>query len=184
MLFVFDKSNIFIEKPTIMTIADFILWIEQYPNFVILYMVIVPAIAFICSMFIAQPDQKSPLNYIYSVLVYATCVPGILAIVLSGYDFFFQKTDLKQANVLVYFVPIISMVATLVIIQKAVKMAQIPGFKKLSGLMLMIGVSSVLVFILHKMIFVTAFVGSIYTLIGLFILIFIGVKLGWDKMVN
>ncbi len=178
------KSDIFMPQESIMTIAEFILWLEQYPNFIILYMVIVPAIAFISSMFLSQPDEKSPVKYLYSVLVYATCVPGILAIVISGYDLFFQKIDLKQANVLVYFVPIISMIVTLAIISRAIKMVQVPGFKKLSGLMLMIGVSSILVFILHKMIFVTFFAGSIYTLVGLFIILFIGIKLGWDKLMR
>jgi hypothetical protein len=167
-----------------MSISDFLQWIEQYPTYVIMYMIIVPAVSFIVSMFLNSPEKNSRVNYVYSVLVYATCVPGIVSLVLSGYDFFFQKTDLKEANVFIYFLPIISMIATLVIINKATKMAQIPGFSKLSGLMLMIGVTSILAFILHKMIFVTAFVGSIYTLIGLFILIFIGVKLGWDRMMN
>lgn len=167
-----------------MSISEFIQWVELHPTAIIMYMVIVPAIAFILSMFYDTSGNQSPAKYLFSALIYATCVPGIVAIILSGYDFFYQKTDFKDANILVYFLPIISMIVTIVLINRVVNMSQIPGFKRLSGLMMMIAVTSILVFILNKMIFVTVFFGSVYALLGLFIVLFVIIKIGWDKVFN
>ena len=167
-----------------MSISEFIQWVEIHPTAIIMYMIIVPALAFIISMFFDTSANESPAKYMFSALIYATCVPGIVAIILSGYDFFYQKTDFKEANILVYFLPIISMIVTIVLINRVADMSSIPGFKRLSGLMMMIAVTSVLVFILHKMIFVSVFFGSIYTLLGLFIVLFVIIKIGWDKVFN
>jgi hypothetical protein len=83
----------------------------------------------------------APWKYFYSVLVYVVCVPGMFAAILTAYALFFTRENLMDVNLLVYVLPLVSMVATLVFIRKNVSFELIPGFDRLSGLMAMIGCS-------------------------------------------
>ena len=93
---------------------------------------------------------KSPWKYFYSVLVYATCVSGIFAAVLTGYALFFTRENLLDVNLLVYILPLVSMVVTLVVIRKNVTFDLVPGFDRLSGLAMMIGCSFALALAIQK----------------------------------
>jgi hypothetical protein len=84
---------------------------------------------------------QSPWKYLYAVLVYLVCLPGMLSAVLTGYALFFTRENLLDVNLLVYFLPLASMVVTLVFIRKNVTFDEVPGFDRLSGLMVMIGCS-------------------------------------------
>ena len=46
-----------------MTISECIEWVSQHPNPVIIYMITIPAIAFILSMFFDQTGNQSPGKY-------------------------------------------------------------------------------------------------------------------------
>ncbi len=164
-----------------MTISECIQWVSQHPNPVIIYMISVPAIAFILSMFFDKSGNQSPGKYFFSAIIYATALPGVLAIVLSGYDILFRKTDIKSVNILVYFLPIISMAVSLAIINRVVTMSAIPGVRRLSGLLLIIGVTSILVFVLERMFIGVIFFGSVYMFLGMFVILFVIIKIGWDK---
>lgn len=144
-------------------------------------MITVPAIAFILSMFFDQSGNQSPGKYLFSAIIYAAALPGVLAIVLSGYDILFRNTDLKSVNILIYFLPIISMVFSLAIVNRVVTMSAIPGVKRLSGLLLIIGVTSILVFVLQRMFIGVIFFGSVYMFLGMFVILFVVIKIGWDK---
>ena len=93
---------------------------------------------------------QSPWQYVYSVLVYVACVPGMFAAVLTGYALFFTKENLLDVNLLVYILPIVSMVVTLILIRKNVPFDLIPGFERLSGLMVMMGCSFVVALAIQK----------------------------------
>jgi hypothetical protein len=84
---------------------------------------------------------SAPWNYFYSVLVYLVCIPGMFASVLTAYTVFFSHENLLDVNPLVYFLPIVSMIVTLVFIRKTVSFDEVPGFDRLSGLMVMVGCS-------------------------------------------
>jgi hypothetical protein len=83
----------------------------------------------------------APWKYFYSVLVYAVCVPGMFAAILTAYALFFTRENLMDVNLLVYILPLVSMIVTLVLIRKTVSFELVPGFDRLSGLMAMIGCS-------------------------------------------
>jgi hypothetical protein len=82
-----------------------------------------------------------PWKYLYAVLVYFVCVPGMFAGVLTAYTLFFSRENLLDVSLLVYFLPIVSMILTLVLIRKNVSFDEVPGFDRLSGLMVMVGCS-------------------------------------------
>ena len=83
----------------------------------------------------------APWKYFYSALVYVACVPGMFAGVLTAYALFMSHENLLDVSPLIYFLPVISMVVTLVLVRKNVAFAEVPGFDRLSGLMIMVGCS-------------------------------------------
>ena len=137
-----------------MTIQDFINWFGNNPNIVLGYFSIIIVIALLGLLFVNQSNFKSPINYLYTILIYAVTIPGLLALVLILYSFFFLKTNLLQLDLIAYFVPLIAMIVTLVIINRTISIKQIPGFGKLSGLFLMIMITFIITYILQRMFFV------------------------------
>ena len=108
---------------------------------------------------------RSPWRYLYSAIVYLTCMPGILASVLTGYALFFRNDNLLDVNVLVYILPVVSMTITLFVIRNSVDFDEIPGFDRLSGLMVMIAVSFAVALAVTKTRIWLFFGGSIGTLV-------------------
>lgn len=121
---------------------------------------------------------NAPWKYLYSVLVYLACVPGMFASVLSAYSLFFRNENLLDVNLLVYLLPIVSMAATLILIRKNVDFDAVPGFDRLSGLMVMIGCSFALALAIQKTNIWVFFAGSFERLIALAIGIFALLKWG------
>jgi hypothetical protein len=92
----------------------------------------------------------APWKYFSAALVYVVCVPGMFSAVVTAYSLFFSRENLLDANLIVYFLPIVSMVATLILIRKNVAFDQVPGFDRLSGLMAMVGCSFVIALAIQK----------------------------------
>jgi hypothetical protein len=121
---------------------------------------------------------NTPWKYCYSVLVYLTSVPGTFAAVITAYTLFFTHENLMDVNPLVYFLPIVSMVVTLVFIHKNVSFDLVPGFDRLEGLMVMIACSFILAIAIQKTRIWIVFGGSIERLFLLAAAIFALLKWG------
>lgn len=121
---------------------------------------------------------RAPWKYFSAVLVYLTCVPGMFAAVITAYVMFFSRENLLDANLLVSFLPIISMVATLILIRKNVSFDQVPGFDRLSGLMAMVGCSFAIALAIQKTNIWIVFGGSIEKLFILAAAVFALLKWG------
>jgi hypothetical protein len=112
---------------------------------------------------VSSPERgrHSPWKYVYSGLVYFTCIPGVFAAVLTAYSLFFRNENLLDVNLLVYLLPIVSMAVTLVLIRKNVEFDAIPGFDRLSGLMTVMACSFAIALAIHKTRIFVGFFGSI-----------------------
>jgi hypothetical protein len=110
--------------------------------------------------------NDAPWKYVYSAIVYATCLPGLLATVLTSYDLVFRRANLLDMN-LVYTLPIVSMIGTLVIIGRKVDFEPLPGFGRLSGLMAILGLTFIAIIVIMKTHIFLFFGGSIWTLLAL-----------------
>jgi hypothetical protein len=125
-----------------MTTREFIQAADSHPLILISTLAALPLLAWLCGRIHAKDrGSAAPWKYFYSLLVYAACIPGLFAAVLIAYTLFFTKENLLDASLLAYFLPIASMIATLVAIRQNVSFDDVPGFDRLSGLMLMIGLS-------------------------------------------
>jgi hypothetical protein len=120
----------------------------------------------------------APWKYVYSVAIYATCIPGMLAAVLTAYTIFISRADLLDQNVLVYIVPLITMALTLAVIRRQVAFDAVPGFDRIWGLMTMIAMTFIIVLAITRTRIFLLFGGSMTTLIGLCAFVFALLKWG------
>ena len=164
-----------------MTIQDLIDWFSQNQNFTLGYFAVILALSILTILTINQNNIKS-LKYVLSAIVYAVTIPGVLAVLLMLYALLMQRTNILNVSVVTYFVPIIAMVITLVILNRKVKMRQIPGFDKLSSLIIMISIAFSIVFVLQKTYFGILFIGGISQLFIAFIILLLILKVAWSRL--
>jgi hypothetical protein len=163
------------EKPD-MTTRELIQWLARHPFGLAIAFLSPPVLAWgVGRLHGKDRGQLSPWKFLYSVLVYLVCVPGIFAAVITAYTLFFSGENLLDANVLIYFLPIVSMITTLVLIRKSVSFKDIPGFDRLSGLMVMVGCSFAIALVIQKTriwIFFGGSIGQLFVLAaGIFALL-------------
>ncbi|HEX4265069.1 MAG TPA: hypothetical protein VH597_12080 [Verrucomicrobiae bacterium] len=162
-----------------MTINELIRMADGHRLALLIFFVVPPVAAWLCGLVHRRGNGGNPpWKYIYSVLVYLVCIPGLLACVLTGYALFFQRADMREVNLVIYILPIISMIVTLIFIHKTVNFENVPGFDRISGLMVMIGCSFVIALAIDKTRIWLLFHGSIAMLFVLAAGIFALLKWG------
>lgn len=162
-----------------MTLRDLIQAAGNHPAPVVATLVALPVLAWLVGICHRQGEgRNAPWKYAYSVLVYLACIPGTFAAVLTAYAMFFRNESLLDANLFIYFLPILSMVATLVAIRKRVSFDDVPGFDRLSGLMVLMACSFGIALVIHKTRIFIGFFGSVEMLFVLAAGIFALLKWG------
>lgn len=134
------------------------------------------------SNIIISPKNISYMKYILSGLIYLVAIPGMLSVLLLVYNILFINTNILQLSVVSYFVPIVAMIATIVIINKKVKLAKLPGFNKITNLFVMITLSFGILYILKRSFFGVFILASFTNLILVFAAILIILKLVLNKI--
>ena len=162
-----------------MTIRDLVQWLGGHSWILVATFVAIPLLAYLLP-FLHGPARGATTawKYCYSLLVYVACVPGMFSSVLTAYAMFFRTEDLMNVNLLVYVLPIVSMIVTLVFVSKQVGFDAVPGFDRLSGLMITIACSFGLALAVHKTRIFVGFFGSINRLFLLAASIFALMKWG------
>lgn len=167
-----------------MTLGDFFQALSDNPSVVCFLFISVPLTAFLASIFGKNEGAASPWKELYSVLVYLTCIPGIFAITLNVYFFLFERQRVNDVNLYTQILPIISMVLTLWLIRKNVKLEQVPGFGKLGGLIMILFALIVFMWILEKThIFAITIIPFSYFAI-LFVVLLVGIRFGWKRVMK
>ncbi|NOQ35093.1 MAG: hypothetical protein GQ569_04270 [Methylococcaceae bacterium] len=160
-------------------------WLQNFSSSTILliYFISLPLLAFMCGFLHQRKNgERGNTRYIYSVLTYLSTIPAAFSATLILYGMFFVRTNLLNVNVLVYFLPLLSAFATLMIISKQAQFSKLPWFDKLSGLLMMLGVTfAILLFIYKTRIFI-GFFGSFEYLLVLGIVVFLLLKWSMKKM--
>ncbi|MEO6190810.1 MAG: hypothetical protein ABIO44_11070 [Saprospiraceae bacterium] len=133
-----------------MNLQEFFNYVHDHPSYGLYYYLGIPALIFIIS-WISEPESyKEPWIYLYSILVYAVCIPGIFAVTLNIYFFFWERRSIMDAELMIQFLPILSMIASLLIIRRYVSFDDIPGFDKLSGLIMIIASILTMMWVLDR----------------------------------
>ncbi len=161
-----------------MTLGEFFISVSEKPALLLFYFFALPLVAVLGYIWGKDKGFSSPWCYIYSALIYLACVPGIFAFTLNIYLFLFERKSVMDSNIYFQILPIISMLLTLYIIKLNVDFKDIPGFGKMSTLMLIItGILSLLWVLEKTHIFVISFLPFqyfIFFIIGMIALIYFG----------
>jgi hypothetical protein len=163
-----------------MTLGEFFELCGDNPAFLLGFFTLVPLVALLALFFSNGQGHLSPWKYLYSVLIYLVAIPGIFAVTLSVYLFLFERRSIMDTNIYTQALPIISMLATFILVRKQVDLDLVPGFGKLSGLVTILSVLIVLMWIIDKThiysITFMPFYVVILILVGGFLLIRMGLK--------
>ncbi len=118
---------------------------------------------------------RAPWRYLYTLLVYAACVPGMFAAVLVVYALFFTGENLLDLDFAIYLAPIVAMGLTLGLMRRNVDFDSVPGFHRLAGLMTMLSVAFAIALVLRSLrvwLFFGASLGWFFVLaVALFVLL-------------
>jgi hypothetical protein len=166
-----------------MTIEDLIISLEKYRWALLIAFCAFPLAALLGTLIQGKREcAESKTRYLYAVLIYLTCIPGMFAAVLTAYSMFFLRANVLRLNLFVYFLPIVSMAATLIIIKNKNSFNDIPGFGRIQGLMIMLATSFAVAFFVYRMVIFIGFFGSMTNLLVVAILVFILMKMGARKL--
>lgn len=164
-----------------MTLKELFIYIGQHPDFILFYFLAIPLTALLAGIIGKNEGNLSPWKYLYAFLIYFVSIPGIFAVAINIYFFLFQRGDIMQADVYMQILPILVLLVTILLIRRNVDLKQIPGFKTLSGLWLMMFASMTLMFLLDKTrIYVFSYLPFQYLLL-VFLVLFAVIYLGWRR---
>lgn len=134
-----------------MTLRELFDYLSLHPAGVVSFFVVLPLAALLAGWMARGEAHESPWKYYYSALVFLCCIPGIFALTLAIYLFLFERSgSIFNLNILTQVLPVVSMIATLAVVRRNTSFSQIPGFNKLSDLLLMILAVFMLMFLIDR----------------------------------
>lgn len=156
-----------------MTLREFFDWLGTNPLAVVGFFLGIPLTALLAGVLGRGEGHLSPWKYLYSALVFAACIPGIFSVAMSVYLFLFERGRLMEANIFTQILPVMSMFLTLFLVRRNVDFEHIPGFDRLSSLMMMIASIIVVMWLLDR----THIVAFSYIPISTLLLVVVGLLL-------
>jgi hypothetical protein len=165
-----------------MTLSQLFHYISDNPWPLTVYYLALPLIAWIVGNLANGSRDVKFWSYVYAVLVYAICIPGIFAVTLNIYLFLFERQSIWQANIIMQFLPVISMAITLMLIKSKIPFTMIPGFGKISGFLTLIAaLIGVMWFVDRIHLVAWTYVPFSVILVG-FVLTLIAIRFAWSKL--
>ncbi|MBK8954002.1 MAG: hypothetical protein IPM34_00390 [Saprospiraceae bacterium] len=157
-----------------MTLQQFFNWIQENPMMILYYFALIFLFTILLNTLAENKGQLYPWNWMYSIVLYLVCIPGIFAITLNIYFFLFEKRSIMETELLLQIFPVFMMFAIIYFIRKNVQLGDIPGFERLSGLMWIISILLCLMWVIDRThLYAISFVPFYYVLIFLMISIFL-----------
>ena len=119
-----------------MSFADLVLAAERAWPLLLAAVLLPSAIAAVTGL-LHTPGTggSSPWRYFYAIAIYLPAIPGVFSAVLVLYALLFTGESLLEVNLLVYFGPIVGMIAAFLVTRRTVELEGVPGFGRLSGLL-------------------------------------------------
>lgn len=163
-----------------MTVQDIIHTISTDKVALFFLFALLPFLAFGLNKLTKVRGLQSPYTYIYSTIIYISGITGILSSVLWLYTMFFDQKGLWQLNPFVFYLPLISMVATFYIVKKRLRIGDLPWFGELYELLTALAVAfAITLTFVHTQAFPLS---NMWLIMVLGMAIFLFLKLGWDAV--
>lgn len=167
-----------------MTLRELIQLLGDNPLYIIFYFIFVPFAAWLANLMGKGEGNISPWSYWYSTLIYLVCIPGIFAVTLSVYLFLFEKRSVFETDIYTQVLPIISMVASIVLIKRNADLNALPGFSRLSNLITMIACTLIFMWFIDRTRIVVFSYMRFEYLIGIFVVLLIAIRSAWSSFVK
>lgn len=165
-----------------MTLSQLFDYISQHPWPAALYFILLPFVTWFIGIVATGSRDVKFWSYIYAVLVYAVCIPGVFAVTLNIYLFLFERQSIWQANIILQYLPILSMAISLILIKNKIPFKLIPGFGKISGFLTLIAALIGVMWFFDRIRLVAfTYVPFSVILIG-FILTLLAIRFAWSKL--
>jgi hypothetical protein len=165
-----------------MTLAEFFDWIGERPGLILSYFILIPVIALLAGLFNKGEGHLSPWKYLFSMLIYLVAIPGIFAVTLSVYMFLFERRSIMDTNMYTQVLPIFSMIVTILVIKREVDLDLVPGFDKISGLLLIIASVMTLMWIIDRTHIYSITFMPFYVVVLILIAGFVVIRLGLRRL--
>lgn len=101
-----------------MTIEDLLTYITNDKAALFLFFILLPIATILITAISGGRSLEKPYSYLYSILLFAVCIPGVLSITLWVYSMFFERKAIWQLPFFVYYLPIIIMAICIYILKK------------------------------------------------------------------
>jgi len=168
-----------------MTLQEFFNYLDANPLVVLFFFIGIPLTALLANVMGRGEGHLSPWKYFYAVLVFAACIPGIFAAALAVYMFLFERgSSIFNVNLLTQALPIVSMIVTLAIVRRNAPFEYIPGFGKLSSLMMMIAAIFILMFLLDRVRIIAWVNIPVHYLLLIVVGLLLTFRIGLKKMIS
>ena len=165
-----------------MSVNDLITAVGRHPEYIALYLGLVPLLGFMASYKIKFRLASAKLKMVLSAIMHLAAVPGMLSSALLFYSLFILHQNILNVDALVYFAPIISMFTTFILIKRKINLNQIPGCDRLFGVMVLLFMTCLIVLFLYRFRLVIGFFGSFSHLLIAGAIIFIIFKVALYKI--
>lgn len=166
-----------------MTFRDLFDYAAAQPGVVALYLLLIPLLAFLLTLWGGETAQDIwRWRYLYAGLVYAACIPGMFALTLNIYLFLFERQSVWAMNLVLQVLPVLTMIATLLLVRRKLPFQYIPGFGRLSSfLTLIVALIGVLWFVDRLRLVAFTYVPFSYIVIG-FVALLVIIRFAWSRI--
>ncbi|MFN0213521.1 MAG: hypothetical protein ACKVT2_04640 [Saprospiraceae bacterium] len=135
-----------------MTLRELFDYLSANPLSIAAYFSILLVTAILAGTLGKGEGHRSPWKYLYSAIVYLVCVPGIFAAALAVYLFLFEQGgSIYNVNLLTQVLPVVAMIVTLNIVGRNVEFDYIPGFGRLTDLIMTIFTVYLMMYLLNRL---------------------------------
>jgi hypothetical protein len=140
-----------------MTINELMQWLEQFQGVIALWLVALPVLTYSFGALL-QKGSRLLARYLLAAAIYLAVIPGICTAVILLYMLLFVRVNLlREMHLVLHLLPVVSMVATLWAASRLEDFEHIPGFDRIQGLMILVGLSFAGLLFVHRM-----FVGLVF----------------------
>lgn len=166
-----------------MTFRDLFHYAAAQPGIIVGMLLISPALVLLLNLWVgATAETIWRWRYLYAGLVYAACIPGMFAVTLNIYLFLFERQSIWDMNLVLQLLPILTMVATLLLIRRKLPFQYIPGFGRLSSFLTLIAaLIGALWFVDRLRLVAFTYVPFSYILVG-FVMLLLVIRFAWSRL--
>lgn len=166
-----------------MTLLDVFNAVSGQPVVLLVFLIALPIGAFFVNKWSGTTaDGIYSWRYVYTSLIYISCILGVFTVTLDIYLLVFERQSLLDVNLPLQVLPILTSVTTLMVIQSKIPFQYIPGFGRLPDFVTIIAILiSALWFIDRASIYPVSYVPFFYIIVG-FGATLIAVRYAWSRL--